>query len=134
MEHRAAASAGGMRVLVVDDHAAFRTMVSNWLGLLSGVTCVDAAASGPEALSAMERAAPDVVVTDLNMPAMDGFELTRRIKSRRDPPPVVIMTSCKEAGFESLAAAAHADCALDKHDLLEGLPRFLRERFGVGED
>jgi len=123
-----------MRVLVVDDHAAFRTMVSNWLGLLSGVTCVDEAASGLEALNAMEHAAPDVVVTDLNMPAMDGFELTRRIKSRRDPPPVVIMTSCKEADFESLAAAASADCALDKHDLIEALPAFLRERFGVGKD
>ena len=109
-------------------------MVSNWLGLLRGVTHVDAAASGVEALSLMERATPDVVVTDLNMPAMDGLELTRRIKSRRDPPPVVIMTSCKEAGFESQAADAHADCALDKRDLLERLPAFLRERFGVDQE
>jgi CheY-like chemotaxis protein len=122
-----------MRILVVDDHVAFLDVVSTWLGLLRGVTRVDAAASAPEALSLMERATPDLVVTDLNMPAMDGLELTRRVKARPNPPAVVIMTSLKDAGFESRAAAAHADCALDKYDLQDRLPAFLRQRFGVGK-
>jgi CheY-like chemotaxis protein len=123
-----------MRILVVDDHDGFRRIVSDWLGLLRGVARVDAAGSGSEALGMMERAEPDVVLTDLNMPAMDGFELTRRMKARAHPPTVVIMTSLKDARFESRAADAHADCALDKHDLQTLLYAFLRLRFGVGEE
>lgn len=123
-----------MRILVVDDHDGFRRIVSDWLGLLHGVARVDAAGSGFEALRLMERAEPDVVLTDLSMPAMDGFELTRRMKARAHPPTVVIMTALTDARFESRAADAHADCALDKRDLQERLHAFLSQRFGVGEE
>jgi len=124
---------GDLRILVVDDHVDFRRIVAQWLAVLTGVTRVDGAGSGAEALNLAERAAPDLVVTDLNMPAMDGLELTRRMKSRRNPPVVVIMTSMKDAKLDRQAQAVHADCAFDKYNLQEDLPAFMRKRFGVGK-
>ena len=56
---------------------------------------VDTAADGPEALLRIKQNAPDVVILDLNLPKMDGFEVCRRIKDNDETKhiPVVMMTA-----------------------------------------
>jgi CheY-like chemotaxis protein len=121
-----------MHVLVVDDQGYFRAHISGWLRMLDGIVSVQAVASAFEALALMETMQPDVVITDLRMPEMDGFELTRKIKSKNAPPVVVVMTSLKYSRFQAQAVEVGADYALEKLDMLEQLPVFLEERFGVG--
>jgi DNA-binding NarL/FixJ family response regulator len=78
-------------VVVVDDHALF---VSGLVRLLTerGVTVVGAARSGEEALEAVGRLRPDVVLMDLSLPGMSGVEATRRLTRAHAGVCVVMLT------------------------------------------
>jgi PAS domain S-box-containing protein len=86
-EPRAAASApfepprelDGRHVLVVDDDADTRTMIGAMLERCG--TRVTAASSVVEALAAIEREVPDVIVSDIGMPSEDGYDLIRRVRA-----------------------------------------------------
>jgi two-component system response regulator MprA len=60
------------------------------------------AANGAEALSALVEDRPDLIITDLRMPVMDGFELLRRLPSvlRRPPPVLVVSARYNRAEFQ----------------------------------
>ncbi|MFT5684221.1 MAG: signal transduction histidine kinase/DNA-binding NarL/FixJ family response regulator, partial [Myxococcota bacterium] len=79
------------RVLVVDDRKINRMVLLDMLEPLG--FAVEVAANGQEALSAVEESRPDVVLMDLNMPVMDGFEATRRIRRLSRPPVVIAISS-----------------------------------------
>ena len=79
------------RVLVVDDHAAARESVADVLR--HGGYQVCGAASANEALSKLEREAFDLVITDLQMPGMDGLELIRQIQLRRFEVQILMVTA-----------------------------------------
>ena len=68
---------GAGRVLVVDDDDASRLLLADWLGAYGHQ--VSTAADGPEALLAVERETPDVIVLDVTMPGMDGFTVCERL-------------------------------------------------------
>lgn len=94
-------------ILVVDDSAVDQQLIGQLLAKQDGwqIACVDRAA---KALDQIDRSAPDIVVTDLQMPEMDGLELVRAIRQRHDDVPVVLVTA---HGSESLAVAALAQGA-----------------------
>ncbi|MHB8898024.1 MAG: ATP-binding protein [Thermoguttaceae bacterium] len=89
-------------VLVVDDSAVDRVFVRGLLARDDDVT-VTAVANGREALRAMEEETPDLVVTDLLMPEIDGLMVVEAIKHRWPAVPVVLMTS---RGNEEIASEA----------------------------
>lgn len=89
-------------VLVVDDSAVDRVLVGNLLGNKPQWT-IDSAGNGAEALSRMKEVTPDVVVTDLQMPEMDGLELVTAIRRQYPGLPVILMTAY---GSEALAVEA----------------------------
>src|SRR4051812_14190165 len=71
------ARGGTSRVLLVEDHADTRQMYAEFLGIDFDVAT---AADGEEALRMMRERAPDVIVTDLSLPGMDGFELIASVR------------------------------------------------------
>jgi DNA-binding NtrC family response regulator len=79
------------RVLVVDDHASARTSVVDALRL-SGYSA-EACASGAEALKRLSVEAFDVVITDLQMPGMNGLEFIREMERRRTNVPTLMVTA-----------------------------------------
>ncbi len=89
-------------VLVVDDSAFDRLMAGNFLQKVGGVT-VSFAENGLEAIQEIRRQLPDVVVTDLQMPELDGLQLVAYIKQNFPLLPVVLMTA---QGSEAIAAEA----------------------------
>lgn len=89
-------------VLVVDDSAVDRRLAGALLEKNCACTLAYAE-DGQEALRLMARQRPDLVVTDLQMPEMDGLELTTTIKSEYPLVPVVLMTA---QGSEEVAAQA----------------------------
>jgi DNA-binding NarL/FixJ family response regulator len=80
-------------VLVVDDHALFRTGVANIINQESDLRVVAEAANGAEAVEAFERHHPDVTLLDLRMPVMDGVEAVRRIRAREPQARVIVLTT-----------------------------------------
>lgn len=89
-------------VLVVDDSAADRRLVGGLLERSGGLT-IEYAVDGKEALDRFESSVPDLVVTDLIMPQMDGLELVAAVKSEFPLVPVVLMTA---RGNEKIALSA----------------------------
>ena len=113
-------------ILVVDDSAVDRRLVG---GLLekSAVCTVQYAANGVEALARMKDVVPDLIVTDLNMPTMDGLELVKSIRERHPDVPLVLMTAY---GSEALAMEAlehGAASYVPKSQLADRLPRTVDE-------
>jgi CheY-like chemotaxis protein len=81
-----------LRVLVVDDHVGFRE-VARALLQSEGLLVVAEAADGAEALAAAASHAPDLVLLDVHLPDIDGFEVSRRLALLANPPRVVLTSS-----------------------------------------
>ncbi len=79
------------RVLVVDDEPAITELLSTALRYMGYQ--VTTAANGLAALEAAGRSAPDVVILDVMLPDMDGFEVCRRLRESRDFVPVIFLTA-----------------------------------------
>ena len=126
-----------MKVLLVDDHAPIRKGIRQLLELRTDFEVVGEGTNGAEAVAAVDRLLPDVVLMDMNMPVMNGVEATRTIKERHPEVKVLALTAFGEmslvaamvkagaAGYllkggaadelvESLRAVARGQGALDK--------------------
>src|SRR5688500_1866483 len=101
-------------ILVVDDEEANRALIHAYLAE-SGLDILDAS-SGEEALAIAERSHPDLVLLDVLMPGMDGFEVTRRLKATpRDVfLPVVLVTALTDQRSRRTGLLAGADDFLSK--------------------
>jgi len=90
------------KVLVVDDSKVDRRLVCEFLRKQSQWTVEDAA-NGVEALARMKDSPPDLILTDLNMPVMDGLELVTAMREHYPGVPVILITAY---GSETLASEA----------------------------
>jgi DNA-binding NarL/FixJ family response regulator len=98
----------GLRVLLADDHAAFRSGLRALLTTVEDLTLVGEAASGDEAVTLAASLQPDVVLMDLNMPGLDGIEATRRILEAGPHIAVLVLTMYDEQDsvFDAVRAGA----------------------------
>jgi DNA-binding NarL/FixJ family response regulator len=85
----------GLRVLVVDDHDSFRFAARAVLAV-AGFDVVGEAVDGATALHQVEALCPDVVLLDVGLPDLDGFEVCDRL-SRLARPPAVVLVSSRDA-------------------------------------
>jgi CheY-like chemotaxis protein len=90
-----------IRILVVDDDEMLRDVVAAMLESEGRV--VEVASSGSDALAAIAARRPDLVLLDLNMPAMSGWEVIDRLKDHSSPPPVVAMSGMQVEPSELFA-------------------------------
>ena len=81
-----------IRVVVCDDHALFREGVKTILNSQPDIEVVGEAADGKEGVEQAIRLYPDVVLMDVSMPVLKGFDATRRIKKARPDIKVLILT------------------------------------------
>ena len=116
-----------MRVLIVDDHPVTRDGLKTAFGVSEEIEVVGEAASGEEAVRAVDEHIPDIVFMDVRMPGMNGIEATRLIRQAHPETRVILFTIdesraslseaiqagvsgylLKDAGVEELISAAHA--------------------------
>jgi CheY-like chemotaxis protein len=115
------------RVLLVDDYPDAREMYTEYLEF-SGFDVVEAS-NGMEALQRAADTAPDIILMDLSLPVMDGWEATRRLKAdhRTAGIPVVALTGHALAGISEGAKNAGCDAFVTKPCLPEDLVREIRK-------
>ncbi|MFK3649235.1 response regulator [Lysobacter enzymogenes] len=96
-----------VRVLIADDHTMVRESLVNLLRG-AGVDVVAQAADGVETLQRTQELRPDVVVTDLSMPGLNGLEVIRRLREQAQPPRVLVLTMHQEDEYILQAVRAGA--------------------------
>lgn len=115
-------------VLVVDDHPAFRASVRRLLES-EGYRVIGEAADGGNALNATIELDPDIVLLDVQLPDIDGFEVADRIAASADgrPPAVILVSSRERSDFGPLLDAAPVRGFVSKSELTaEALSELLR--------
>ena len=80
-------------VLIIDDERELRTMLSSYLKK-EGFETLEAA-DGPQGLESAAKAEPDLIILDVGLPGIDGFEVLRRLRQRSDVP-VIMLTARSE--------------------------------------
>jgi DNA-binding NarL/FixJ family response regulator len=109
-----------VRVLLVDDQTLVRQGIRSLLDLADRIEVVAEAADGIEALAAIQRVRPDVVLLDLRMPRLDGAATLKELSNREFRPPVLVLTTFDddEAVLDALRSGARGyllkDVTLDE--------------------
>lgn len=117
-----------MRILIVDDRPVVRKELRNIFELTDTISVIGEAADGWEAVRKTKELAPDLVLMDLEMPGMDGFEATRQIKSGQHAPIVIILSVYGDPSQRQQAFECGADGFIvkgtDLKEMLEIIEKF----------
>ena len=116
-----------IRVLLAEDQAMVRGALAALLNLENDIEVIAAVADGEAAWREIQRDAPQIVLTDIEMPGLTGLELAQRIHRHQLPIHVVIVTTFARAGFLRRALDAGVKGYLLKDAPAEQLAEALRQ-------
>jgi CheY-like chemotaxis protein len=103
-----------VRVLVVDDVAAYRAAMVAVVGETAGFELVGQAGSGEEALVVAAELLPELVLMDVHLPGIDGLEATRRLLDGRPAPAVVLLSTYDDDAGQQFVAESGARAYVNK--------------------
>jgi DNA-binding NarL/FixJ family response regulator len=118
---------GVVRILIADDHRLFAESLMTVLSEDDRVDVVGIADNGQEALELGLELRPDVILMDLRMPVLDGFEATRRLREAGSDAQILILTGTDEEIASEDAAIAGASGYLRKEHSVAELKRVFLE-------
>lgn len=95
-----------LRAVIVDDEQLARDELGYLLGQLGGVEVIGQAGNGVEAVTTVERLAPDVVFLDVQMPGLTGFEVAKRFAESTKAPHVIFVTAYDQHAIEAFEVNA----------------------------
>jgi DNA-binding NarL/FixJ family response regulator len=105
-------------LLIVDDHAGFRSSARALLEAAGRLVVVGEAGTGAEAIIAVQRLRPDIVLLDIALPDIDGFAVCESIMAGETAHPIVVLTSSRSpASYGSRLSASRARGFIPKDDL-----------------
>lgn len=104
------------RVLIVDDHRVFRQSARRMLEA-EGYEVVGEAGDGESAIEAVRRLSPGIVLLDVQLPGIDGFEVASRLTAEQDAPLVVLTSSRAGSDFGPLVTRSGAAGFVPKDEL-----------------
>lgn len=103
-------------VLIVDDHEDFRRSAAALLAA-EGFDVLGSARDGEDAIEAVTRLRPEVVLLDIQLPGVDGFAIAEQLAQRPDPPRVVLISSRDASSYGRRLEGARALGFLAKREL-----------------
>ena len=114
-----AGCSAAVRVLIVDDHPAFASLLSAALEHVDGVDCVGTASSAAEGLRQVAELRPSVVVMDIMMPGVDGLAATRELRQVSPGTAVAVVSAHREREWIDRAEGAGASAYIPKGGSLQ---------------
>ena len=128
------------RALVVDDERDFRHLMTMFLKRSGMPIDVDVVSTGIEALHQVEAEPPDLILLDIMMPEMDGFEVCRRLRAdeRTRAIPILMLTALDDVSDRTRGFLVGTDDFLgkpfDRGELLARVRRILQRTYGYEEE
>jgi DNA-binding NarL/FixJ family response regulator len=117
-----------LTIVVADDDPQYREIVRYIVATVpDAMTIVAEAGDGEEALELVRRERPDIVITDLVMPLLDGIQLTRRIRQELPRTKVILMSSHTEDAYRLMASDSGADVFVSKQVITTSLLPAIRD-------
>ena len=120
-----------MRILIVDDNESFLETLEKFVSSLPNVEVVGKVASGEQAVKLCRKLKPDLVLMDIKMPGLNGFEAARLIKSIENPPRILLLSFNDLPEYRIESVKAGADGYLSKSDISSGLLRQISSIFSL---
>ncbi|MBI2333485.1 MAG: response regulator transcription factor [Chloroflexi bacterium] len=111
----------GHRILIVDDAPEVRESLRWLLEDEPGLTVIGDVATGDEAIQMTVSLKPDLVLLDIELPDMDGFDVTRQIKALLNPPRIVILSMHNDVLYRKRGMDAGCDAFIGKEMGWSGL-------------
>jgi CheY-like chemotaxis protein len=121
----------GRRVLVVEDDDAMREVLQEYMALC-GFADVRAAANGLKAWELFQEEAPDLVITDLNMPEMSGYDLMSRIREINPGVPIVVISGWIKEEYLPMLEPYRVEATLFKPFKMQALKEVIARVFPAG--
>ncbi len=118
-----------MRILLVDDRADSATVIASWLHEFFGPASVEWAPSAEEALAAIGRSGPDLVLAAHRPASINAIGLAEVVKQQQSAPAVVVIVMNSAVELETQCVDAGADFCVEKRHLQARLLAFLQARF-----
>ncbi len=117
-----------LRTLIVDDHDFFRSTLRRFLNTLDEIEVAGEASDGAAAIAAADSLRPEIVIMDINMPNVSGYQACQSIKQHDAETSVLLYT-----GSVTETLTPRDDCAADgllgKAELFDELPKWLDAYF-----
>jgi len=120
-----------LNVLLVDDNPQFLKAARDLVAALPGVAYTACASSGTEALARAGQSRPDLVLTDIVMPGMSGFEVIRKLRASDAPPRLVAVTLHESAEYRAAAQRSGADGLVPKREFGALVPQLIASLAGT---
>jgi CheY-like chemotaxis protein len=114
-----------LSVLMVDDNPQFLKAARDIIAALPCVAAAECATSGAEALTKFDKFNPDLVLTDIMMPEMSGFELIRKLRARNAPPRIVALTLHECADYRAAVLRSGAEGLISKREFGAAAPNLI---------
>jgi two-component system response regulator LytT len=124
---------GSLRVLIVDDEKPARNDIARILKKIQGIEIAGEAGNGIEAVERIEELDPDILLLDIRMPGLDGFQVVEKISGFENAPSVIFVTAYDSHAIKAFEVHA-ADYILkpvDEKRLAEAIERAARIRRGL---
>ncbi len=115
-----------IKILVVDDHKFVREGIVNVLSAENDISVVGQAANGLEAVAKTSELKPDVIVMDLNMPVLNGYETTRMLRKKKIKVKIIIISVNSDAETKKTVLGAGANAFFSKSSDIAELLRLIR--------
>jgi DNA-binding NarL/FixJ family response regulator len=127
-----------IRIVVVDDHPLFRQGVVDTISLEPDFIVIGEATSGEEALELIRNLSPEVAIVDVNLPGINGQQVTQHVVNEKLPTRIMLLTAYddSEQKLHAMKVGAAAYCVKDvqPETLAENVRQVVKGKFVIGEE
>lgn len=122
------------RIFIVEDHPLMRDAYCDMLNEEADMEVAAVASSGEEALEKLAESAPDLVLVDLSLPGMSGYELISKLQSRYPALPALVVSGHPATQYQQLTRRSGAAGYVNKTEVLDTLAPTIRTLLSGAED